>query len=131
MRVEVPSRIFRLRGNRVQVVKFETLGVPATSLWRKIIWMITRLCAASGGQTADPYGIETGYHRLRILPAVDVVREPAKIGIERRWRRIENPPDHADRVVALCDDDGKIIDILVQNSDPVEYNQPLYIIDPF
>tara|TARA_S200000501_G_scaffold190210_1_gene179067 strand:- start:53974 stop:54429 length:456 start_codon:yes stop_codon:yes gene_type:complete len=30
-----------------------------------------------------------------------------------------------------CDDDGKIIDILVQNSDPVEYNQPLYIIDPF
>ena len=29
-----------------------------------------------------------------------------------------------------CDEDGKIIDVLVQNSDPVEYNQPLYVIEP-
>ena len=26
--------------------------------------------------------------------------------------------------------DGKIVDILVNNSEPVEYNQPLFIIDP-
>jgi len=29
-----------------------------------------------------------------------------------------------------CDEDGKIVDVLVQNSDPVEYNQPLYVIEP-
>ena len=26
--------------------------------------------------------------------------------------------------------DGKVVDILVNNSEPVEYNQPLFIIDP-
>ena len=26
--------------------------------------------------------------------------------------------------------DGKVMDILVNNSEPVEYNQPLFIIDP-
>ena len=30
----------------------------------------------------------------------------------------------------ICDEDGKIVDVLVQNSDPVEYNQPLYVIEP-
>ena len=31
-------------------------------------------------------------------------------------------------IEAECD--GKIVDILVNNSEPVEYNQPLFIIDP-
>ena len=26
--------------------------------------------------------------------------------------------------------DGVVVDVLVKNSDPVEYNQPLFIIDP-
>jgi acetyl-CoA carboxylase biotin carboxyl carrier protein len=29
-----------------------------------------------------------------------------------------------------AESDGKIVDILVNNSEPVEYNQPLFIIDP-
>ena len=31
-------------------------------------------------------------------------------------------------IEAECD--GKVVDILVNNSEPVEYNQPLFIIDP-
>ena len=70
--------------------------------------MVAGLRTAPGRQTADTDGIEAGYHCLGVLPAVDVVREPTELGIKRCWRRIENPPDHADRVVAFCDDDGEI-----------------------